>query len=81
MILTATAPSPPLDPVSQLSVLDGCAVLRLDEALSGSSDMELYLARMLSHVTPTRKWGSGLQLPQKLDSFVELTVKMVITLH
>ena len=32
---------------STLSVVDGCAVLLLDEVLSGSSDMELILARIL----------------------------------
>ena len=32
---------------SQYSVVDGCAVLMLDEAHSGSSDMELILARVL----------------------------------
>ena len=32
---------------SQYSVIDGCAVLMLDEVHSGSSDMELILARVL----------------------------------
>ena len=32
---------------SQYSVIDGCAVLMLDEVHSGSSDMELILARIL----------------------------------
>ena len=32
---------------SQYSVVDGCAVLMLDEVHSGSSDMELILARIL----------------------------------
>ena len=32
---------------SQYSVVDGCAVLMLDEVHSGSSDMELILARVL----------------------------------
>ena len=39
---------------SQYSVVDGCAVLMLDEVHSGSSDMELILARVLpklKHVT------------------------------
>ena len=32
---------------SQYGVIDGCAVLMLDEVHSGSSDMELILARVL----------------------------------
>ena len=67
-----------LDPMSSFGILEGCAILMLDEVHSSSSDMELIFARIRPRLQNVNKFKVGLPLSLR-NLFREFQVRVLMT--